>query len=104
MVKCDPEDLLVPYPRFHFVLSSSAPVISVKKAFLGQLSVAETTMSVFEPTSMIGKCDLEDLLVPSLPAHPLHALELSPRGLCEEGLPRAVFRRGDHVVRLRAGP
>ena len=38
-------------------LSSYAPVISAGKAYHEQLSVAEITMSVFEPSSMYVKCD-----------------------------------------------
>merc|ERR1712025_110414 len=48
---------LVPYPRIHFMMSSYAPVISAEKAYHEQLSVAEITMSVFEPASMYVKCD-----------------------------------------------
>merc|ERR1712178_364183 len=48
---------LVPYPRIHFCLSSYAPVISAEKAYHEQLSVAEITMSVFEPASMYVKRD-----------------------------------------------
>ena len=48
---------LVPYPRIHFMLTSYAPVISAEKAYHEQLSVAEITMSVFEPASMMVKCD-----------------------------------------------
>eukprot|EP00435_Cladocopium_sp_Y103_P065798 s91_g27.t2 len=44
---------LVPYPRIHFMLTSYAPVISAEKAYHEQLSVAEITMSVFEPASMM---------------------------------------------------
>merc|ERR1712087_260501 len=47
----------VPYPRIHFMLSSYAPIISAEKAYHEQLSVAEITMSVFEPASMFVKCD-----------------------------------------------
>ena len=46
---------LVPYPRIHFMLTSYAPVISAEKAYHEQLSVAEITMSVFEPVSMMVK-------------------------------------------------
>lgn len=45
---------LVPYPRIHFMLSS---IISAEKAYHEQLSVAEITNSVFEPASMMAKCD-----------------------------------------------
>merc|ERR1711904_479723 len=48
---------LMPYPRIHFMLSSYAPIISAEKAYHEQLSVAEITMSVFEPASMMVKCD-----------------------------------------------
>mmetsp|Transcript_4149 Transcript_4149/g.5644 ORF Transcript_4149/g.5644 Transcript_4149/m.5644 type:complete len:454 (+) Transcript_4149:107-1468(+) len=48
---------LVPYPRIHFMLTSYAPVISADKAFHEQLSVAEITNAVFEPTNMMTKCD-----------------------------------------------
>ncbi|KAA3472198.1 tubulin alpha-3 chain-like [Gossypium australe] len=48
---------LVPYPRIHFMLSSYAPVISVAKAYHENLSVAQITSGVFEPGSMMAKCD-----------------------------------------------
>ncbi|KAL0339511.1 UNVERIFIED_CONTAM: Tubulin alpha-3 chain [Sesamum radiatum] len=48
---------LVPYPRIHFMLSSYAPVISAAKAYHEQLSVPEITNAVFEPSSMMAKCD-----------------------------------------------
>merc|ERR1711871_987678 len=48
---------LVPYPRIHFMLTSYAPVISAEKAYHERLSVAEITMSVFEPAGMMTKCD-----------------------------------------------
>ena len=48
---------LVPYPRIHFMLTSYAPVISAEKAFHENLSVAEITNSVFEPSNMMTKCD-----------------------------------------------
>jgi tubulin alpha len=48
---------LVPYPRIHFMLSSYAPVITAEKAYHENLSVAEITTSVFEPASMMAKCD-----------------------------------------------
>ena len=47
----------MPYPRIHFMLSSYAPIISAEKAYHEQLSVAEITMSVFEPAAMFVKCD-----------------------------------------------
>ena len=55
---------LVPYPRIHFMLTSYAPVISAEKAYHEQLSVAEITMSVFEPASMMVKCDPRHLAGP----------------------------------------
>ena len=48
---------LVPYPRIHFMLSSYSPVVSAEKAYHEQLSVSEITSSVFEPSSMMAKCD-----------------------------------------------
>jgi tubulin alpha len=48
---------LVPYPRIHFMLTSYAPVISTEKAFHENLTVAEITNSVFEPSNMMTKCD-----------------------------------------------
>ncbi|MCO5556638.1 hypothetical protein L7F22_026936 [Adiantum nelumboides] len=48
---------LVPYPRIHFMLCSYAPVVSAEKAYHEQLSVAEITNSVFEPSNMMAKCD-----------------------------------------------
>ncbi|XP_017251348.1 tubulin alpha-3 chain [Daucus carota subsp. sativus] len=48
---------LVPYPRIHFMLSSYAPVISAEKAYHEQGSVSEITNDVFEPSSMMAKCD-----------------------------------------------
>merc|ERR1711869_10753 len=48
---------LVPYPRVHFMLTSYAPIISAEKAYHEQLSVAEITNAVFEPASMMVKCD-----------------------------------------------
>merc|ERR1711924_193766 len=48
---------LVPYPRIHFMLASYAPIISAEKAYHEQLSVAEITISCFEPAAMMVKCD-----------------------------------------------
>merc|ERR1719466_705534 len=48
---------LVPYPRIHFMLASYAPVISAEKAYHESLSVPEITNSIFEPGSMMVKCD-----------------------------------------------
>ena len=46
-------DQFGPYPRIHFILTSRAPVISVERAYHEQLSVADITMSVFEPAAMM---------------------------------------------------
>ncbi|GKB97269.1 tubulin alpha-3 chain, partial [Tanacetum coccineum] len=48
---------LVAYPRIHFMLSSYALVISTKKAYHEQLLVPKITNAVFEPISMMAKCD-----------------------------------------------
>jgi tubulin alpha len=48
---------LVPYPRISFPLCSYAPIIAAEKAYHEQLSVAEITNSVFEPATMMVKCD-----------------------------------------------
>jgi len=48
---------LVPYPRIHFMLCSYAPIMSNEKAHHEQLSISELTNSVFEPSSMMAKCD-----------------------------------------------
>jgi len=54
---CEFQTNLVPYPRIHFMLSSYAPIISPERAYHEQLSVSEITNSVFEPASMMAKCD-----------------------------------------------
>ncbi len=48
---------LVPYPRIHFPLSSYAPIISKESAYHQQGSVMEITKAVFEPGSLMVKCD-----------------------------------------------
>jgi len=48
---------LVPYPRIHLAIASFAPIISAEKAYHEQLSVAEITNSVFEPSSMLVKVE-----------------------------------------------
>merc|ERR1711877_46445 len=53
---------LVPYPRIHFMLSSYAPIISAEKAYHEQLSVAEITISVFEPASVVPGGDLAKVM------------------------------------------
>jgi len=66
---------LVPYPRIHFMLSSYAPVISAEKAYHEQLSIPEITNAVFEPSSMMAKCD---------PRHGKYMLNV-PRRCCSQG-------------------
>ncbi|KAF9929205.1 Tubulin alpha-3C/D chain [Linnemannia zychae] len=48
---------LVPYPRIHFPLVTYAPILSAKKAYHEQLSVAEITTSCFEIQNQMVKCD-----------------------------------------------
>jgi len=48
---------LVPYPRIHFLLCSYAPLISRDKAYHETLSTSELTISAFEPSNMLAKCD-----------------------------------------------
>ncbi|KAI5387869.1 Tubulin alpha-3C chain [Lathyrus oleraceus] len=48
---------LVPYPRIHFMLLSYAPVVSAAKAYHEQLLVPEIANVVFDPTSVMAKCD-----------------------------------------------
>lgn len=48
---------LAPCPHIHFPLCALAPVISAEIAYHEQLSAAEITNSVFEPTNQMVKCD-----------------------------------------------
>jgi len=48
---------LVPYPRVHFMLQSYAPLVQAQKAAAEENTVAECTNMVFEPTSLMTKCD-----------------------------------------------
>jgi len=48
---------LVPYPRIHFLLCSYAPVVTPERAINEKMSVAELTSAVFEPSTMMAKCD-----------------------------------------------
>ena len=48
---------LVPYPRIHFMLSSYAPIISAEKAYHENLSIVQLTNDLFDPASMMAKCD-----------------------------------------------
>jgi len=54
---CEFQTNLVPYPRIHFVLSSYAPIMSAEKTMCEPLTVSDLTNSVFEPSSMMAKCD-----------------------------------------------
>lgn len=48
---------LVPFHRTHFMLTSYAPFISAKKPYHDQLSSAEITNHVFNPSSLMVKCN-----------------------------------------------
>ncbi|KAL9650669.1 hypothetical protein ABK040_001725 [Willaertia magna] len=48
---------LVPYPRIHFMLSSLAPMASLKDHIYSNYNAAELTSSVFETENMMAKCD-----------------------------------------------
>lgn len=48
---------LVPFPRIHFPLASYAPIVSHDKAVHESNSVAEMTMTCFEPNNQMVKCD-----------------------------------------------
>jgi tubulin alpha len=48
---------LVPYPRIHFMLCSYAPLVSAQKAYHEQVSVPEITVSAFEPSSTLARCE-----------------------------------------------
>jgi len=48
---------LVPYPRIHFLLCSYAPIVTPQKAVNERLSTAELTSAVFDPATMMAKCD-----------------------------------------------
>ena len=48
---------LVPYPRINYMLSSYTPLIPVERSGMNSLSTAEISNSVFEPSTMMAKCD-----------------------------------------------
>ncbi|CAM8933800.1 unnamed protein product [Rhodiola kirilowii] len=48
---------LVHHPKMKFMLSSYAPVSSVRRRYRDQLSVEEITDIVFKPSSLMAKCD-----------------------------------------------
>lgn len=48
---------LVPYPRIHFPLVAYSPVVATAKSTYESNSVHEITMSCFEPTNQMVKCD-----------------------------------------------
>jgi len=50
---------LVPFPRIHFLLSSFAPLISADKLHYDSYSTSQITNTLFEPQSMMAKCDPE---------------------------------------------
>ena len=48
---------LVPFPRIHFPLATFSPLLSAEKVTHEQNTVAEMTMSCFEPGTQMVKCD-----------------------------------------------
>lgn len=48
---------LVPFPRIHFPLASFAPLMSAANATHEQNSVSDITISCFEPSTQMVKCD-----------------------------------------------
>ncbi|KDE05447.1 tubulin alpha-1A chain [Microbotryum lychnidis-dioicae p1A1 Lamole] len=48
---------LVPFPRIHFPITCCSPIVSASKASHEANSVAELTMSCFEPNNQMVKCD-----------------------------------------------
>jgi tubulin alpha len=48
---------LVPYPRIHFLLCSYAPITTVDRAEKEKLTTMQLTSAVFEPQSVMAKCD-----------------------------------------------
>ncbi|KAA0189584.1 hypothetical protein HAZT_HAZT001846 [Hyalella azteca] len=51
---------LVPYPRIHFPLVNYAPVLSPDQAKHEQMSTNQLTMSCFEPSNQMVKCNPQD--------------------------------------------
>lgn len=51
---------LVPYPRVHFPMTASAPVLSAEKAYHEQLTVGQLTTACFEPANQMVRCDPRD--------------------------------------------
>jgi tubulin alpha len=48
---------LVPYPRIHFLLCSYAPIFTAEKSGHEKHSTVELTTAVFDPSTMMVKCD-----------------------------------------------
>lgn len=48
---------LVPYPRIHFPLCTYAPLVSINKGALADLSTQQITYSCFHPHTQLVKCD-----------------------------------------------
>lgn len=48
---------LVPYPRIHFPMTTSAPIISADSAYHEEFSVSDITAACFESSNQLVKCD-----------------------------------------------
>ena len=54
------ETNLIPYPRIHFVIPSYSPFIPIEKNYHQYLTAFQITNDVFDPSSMLTKCELNN--------------------------------------------